>query len=66
MLNLVSRNSLPGSKVIKKFTCSTQLSMKYIMLINDEMPTIANKEILQSKYGCKDQDPIDVKLIKIF
>ena len=31
---------LPGSEVIKLFSCSTQLSMKFIMLINVKMPTI--------------------------
>ena len=30
----------PGLKVIKLFSCSTQLSTKFIMLINVKMPTI--------------------------
>ena len=30
----------PGSEVIKLFSCSTQLSMKFILPINVEMPTI--------------------------
>ena len=30
---------LPGPKVIKLCSCSTQLSMKFIMLINAKMPT---------------------------
>ena len=30
----------PGPKVIKCFSCSTQLSMKFIPLINVKMPTI--------------------------
>ena len=30
----------PGPEVIKLFSCSTQLSMKFILLINVEMPTI--------------------------
>ena len=30
----------PGPEVIKLFPCSTQLSMKFILLINVEMPTI--------------------------
>ena len=30
----------PGPKVIKLFSCSTQLSMKFTMLINIKMPTI--------------------------
>ena len=29
-----------GSEVIKLFSCSTQLSTKFIMLINVKMPTI--------------------------
>ena len=29
----------PGPEVIKLFACSTQLSMKFIMLINVKMPT---------------------------
>ena len=30
----------PGLEVIKPFSCSTQLSMKFVMLINVKMPTI--------------------------
>ena len=30
---------IPGPEVIKLFLCSTQLSMKFIMLINVKMPT---------------------------
>ena len=30
----------PGPEVIKLFSCSTQLSIKFIMLINVKMPTI--------------------------
>ena len=30
----------PGPKVIKLFSCSTQLSMKFFLLINVNMPTI--------------------------
>ena len=30
----------PGPEVIKLFSCSTQLSVEFIMLINVEMPTI--------------------------
>ena len=30
----------PGLKVIKLFSCSTQLSTKFILLINVKMPTI--------------------------
>ena len=31
---------LPGPEVIKLFSCSTQLSMKFFLLINVKMPTI--------------------------
>ena len=31
---------LPGLEVIKKNSCSTQLSTKFILLINVKMPTI--------------------------
>ena len=34
------RQFLPGPEVIKLFSCSTQLSMKFFLLINIEMPTI--------------------------
>ena len=30
----------PGPEVIKIFSCSTQLGLKYILLINVKMPTI--------------------------
>ena len=30
----------PGIKVIKLFSCSTQLSTKFILLINVKMPTM--------------------------
>ena len=30
---------MPGSKVIKLFSCSTQLNMEFILLINIKMPT---------------------------
>ena len=32
---------LPGPKVIKHFSCSTQLSIKFSLLINMKMPTRA-------------------------
>ena len=32
----------PGLEVIKHFSCSTQLSMKFVMLINLKLLTIAN------------------------
>ena len=35
----VIRESVPGPEVIKLFSCSTQLSMKFSPLINVKMPT---------------------------
>ena len=32
--------TMPGPEVIKLFSCSTQLSMKFFLLINVKMPTI--------------------------
>ena len=31
---------MPGPQVIKLFSCSTQLRLKFILLINVKMPTI--------------------------
>ena len=44
----------PGSKVIKLFTCSTQLGTKFILLINIKMPTIAGilTFISRINHGC--------------
>ena len=36
----VLRSKLPCLEVIKPFPCSTQLNMKFILLINVKMPTI--------------------------
>ena len=38
--------TLIGSEVIKPFSCSTQLSMKFVLLINLELLTIANSFLL--------------------
>ena len=38
----------PGPEVIKLFSCSTQLSMKFIMVINVKMPTIVGILIFKS------------------
>ena len=37
-LNLIALN--PGPKVIKLFSCSAQLRLKFILIINVKMPTI--------------------------
>ena len=39
----------PGLKVVKLFSCSTQLSMKFSLLINMKMPTIADIFIFISR-----------------
>ena len=36
----VADHLLPGPEVIKLFSCSTQLSIKFFLLINVKMPTI--------------------------
>ena len=35
-----TETGLPGSEVVKLFSCSNQLSMKFFLLINVKMPTI--------------------------
>ena len=35
-----SLNGRPGPEVIKLFSCSTQLSIEFFLLINVKMPTI--------------------------
>ena len=39
----------PGSEAIKLFPCSTQLSSKFILLINIKMPTIVDILIIISR-----------------
>ena len=39
----------PDLEVIKLFSCSTQLSTKFILLINVKMPTIVGISTLMSK-----------------
>ena len=36
----IDRHFCTGSEVIKLFSCSTELSMKFFLLINVKMPTI--------------------------
>ena len=40
MKGIDSEFSWPGPEVIELFPCSTQLSMKFFLLINVKMPTI--------------------------
>ena len=42
----VSRSIKPGPKVIKRFSCSTQLSMKFLLLINLKLLIIPNVFLL--------------------
>ena len=49
---------LPGPEVIKRFPCSTQLSMKFIMLLNVKMSTLVgiltcNSMINTTSESCK-------------
>ena len=37
---------VPGPEVIKRFSCSTQLNMKFVLLINLKILTIANSFLL--------------------
>ena len=39
-----SISARPGPEVIKLFSCSTQMSMKFFLLINVKMPTIMNRK----------------------
>ena len=39
----------PGHEVIKLFACSTQLSMKFVLLINVKMPTIVGILIFMNR-----------------
>ena len=43
---LISELCTSGPEVIKLFSCSTQLSMKFVLLINFKLPTIANSFLL--------------------
>ena len=40
-----------GSEVIKLFSCSTQLSMKFVLLINKKLLRIANSFLLGGWLG---------------
>ena len=40
---------LPGPKVLKKYSCSTPLSMKFFLLINVKMPTTVGILTFMSK-----------------
>ena len=45
-LSWVNHKPLSGPEVVKLFSCSTQLSMKFFMLINLKLLTIANSFLL--------------------
>ena len=42
----------PGSEVIKLFSCSTELILKFILLINVKMPTIVGILTFMSRITC--------------
>ena len=42
----IYRNIYPGPQVIKLFSCLTQLSMKFVLLINLKLQTIENVFLL--------------------
>ena len=44
----------PGPEVIKLFSCSTQLSMKFFLLITVKMPTVVG---ILTFMGRKNSDP---------
>ena len=43
ILNLIVSIPRPGPEVIKLFSCSAQLRLKFTLLINVEMPTIVDR-----------------------
>ena len=52
-MNGLNGEQRPGSKVIKLFSCSTQLSMKFSLLINMKMPTkLEFSYLLAEKFSC--------------
>ena len=55
---MLMKNSIgPGPEVIKLFSCSTQLSMKFILLINVKMPTIGGILIFISLINTTSETP---------
>ena len=46
--NILAEICKPGPEVIKLLSCSTQLSMKFFLLINVKMPTITGILIFMS------------------
>ena len=46
LIRLRSRTGWSGPEVIKRFSCSTQLNMKFILLINLKLLNIANSFLL--------------------
>ena len=50
--DLTNSLSKPGPEVIKLFSCSTQLSMKFFLLINVKMPTIVGILTFMSRKNC--------------
>ena len=48
-MNTVCAYAESGPEVIKPFSCSTQLSMKFFLLINFEMPTTVGNSIYMDR-----------------
>ena len=54
--NIFKKTSFePSAEVLKLFSCSTQLSMNYIMLINVKMPTIVGILIFMNMTNTKSE-----------
>ena len=53
-IGLVARK--PGPEVMKLFPCSTQLSTKFILLINVKMPTIVGILTFMSRINTINRD----------
>ena len=49
LLNQRNENHRPGPEVIKLFSCSTQLSMKFFLLIIVKMPTVVGILTIMSR-----------------
>ena len=54
----------PGFEVIKLFSCSTQLSMKFSLLINVKMPTVVGiLTFMRGKYSLKKAEFLDIFIL---
>ena len=64
------KSNKPGPEVIKLFTCSTQLSMKFFIVINIKMPTIVGVLTFMSRkntiLGLSEPENVEFPDIYIF